>query len=224
LLAYLVFTLAPPLPLDRRPAVKTLLIRAAAMAGVALVLSCRLPTAGAESFSAVVVSGHNPARTTWDGRPADPPLPITIHLDEWSASSDIRDVEGMLRAFGPGAARRLGEDKPVGRVVASSWEFRLGPWRVILASERETATGRLVRLVTACPVFVLSSWSQDAGFDPSTGRLYTGAIELTLDTEGRGTGVLMPVAAVAFDEEGGFTVEKASPAGGAHELIKVKAW
>jgi hypothetical protein len=178
---------------------------------------------GAESFTAVVVSGHNPARTTWDGRSADPPLPITVHLEAWSTPSDVREVAGILATFGPGVMRRRGEESPVGRVIASSWELRLGPWNLVLASEEDTAEGRIVRLVADRPAFVLSNWSQDAGFDPSTRTLYTGALELTLDGEGRGNGVLMPVAAVIFDEEGGFSLEKPSENVGTHELIRVRA-
>lgn len=189
----------------------------------ALLLVGGAVAAGAESFTAVVVSGHNPARTTLDGRSADPPLPITIHLEEWSTPADVREVAGTLATFGPSVVRRRGEKSPVGRVVASSWEFRLGPWNLVLASEEDTAAGRIVRLVTDRPAFVLSNWSQDAGFDPSSRRLYTGALELTLDAEGRGTGVLMPVAAVTFDEEGGFSLEKASESVGTHALIRVRA-
>jgi hypothetical protein len=189
---------------------------------VALLLVGAAVSQGDESFTAVVVSGHNPARTTWDGRSADPPLPITIHLEAWSTPGDVREVAGTLATFGPGVMRKRGEEKPVGRVIASSWEFRLGPWNLVLASEEDTASGRIVRLVTDRPAFVLSNWSQDAGFDPSTRRLYTGALELTLDSEGRGTGVLMPVAAVIFDDEGGFSLEKASENVGIHTLIRVR--
>jgi hypothetical protein len=179
---------------------------------------------GAESFTAVVVSGHNPSRTTWDGQSADPPLQITIHVDRWSTSSEISEVAGTLATFGPSAVRRRGRERPLGRVIASSWEFRLGPWRLVLASQRQTAAGRVIRLVTDRPAFVLSNWSQDAGFDPSTRRLYTGAIELTLDDAGRGRGVLMPVAAVALGDEGGFALQKAEESVGVHELVQVKAW
>jgi hypothetical protein len=204
---------------------KSVLSSIAATAGAAVLLVGAAPTpSGAESFTAVVVSGHNPARTTWDGQSADPPLQITIHLEDWSAPSDAREVEGTLATFGPSAMRRRGEERPIGRVIASSWELRLGPWSVVLASDRHTAAGRVVRLVTDRPAFVLSNWNQDAGFDPSARRLYTGAIELTLDGDGEGTGRLMPVAAVAFDDEGGFAFEKASENAGAHKLIRVKAW
>jgi hypothetical protein len=204
---------------------RTVLTSITATAGVAAFLVGGAPTpARAESFAATVVSGYNPARTTWDGQSADPPLQITIHLDEWSTPSDIREVQATLATFGPSVMRRRGEERAIGRVIASSWEFRLGPWTVVLASEGDTSAGRVVRLVTDRPAFVLSNWSQDLGFDPSTRRLYTGVIELTLDAEGGGTGVLMPVAAVVFDDEGGFAIEKASEKVGAHKLIQVKAW
>ncbi len=203
---------------------KTVLRNVAATAGVAVLLLAGVPDLEAETFTAAVVSGDNPARTTWDGQSADPPLQITIHLDAWSAPADVEEVKGTLATFGPSVMRRRGEERPLGRVIASSWEFPPGPWTVVLASVRETAAGRLVRLVTDRPAFVLSNWSQDAGFDPSTGRLCTGVIELTLDDDGKGTGVLMPVAAVVFDDEGGFVIEKASENVGAHKLIQVKAW
>ncbi len=189
----------------------------------ALLLVGGAAAVGAESFTAVVVSGYNPARTAWDGRSADPPLPITVHIEAWSSPSDVREVEGTLATFGPGVMRRRGEEKPVGRVIASSWDFRLGPWALVLASQENTAAGRIVRVVTDRPAFVLSNWSQDAGFDPSARRLYTGALELTLDAQGRGTGVLMPVAAVVFDEAGGFSLEEASENVGTHALIRVRA-
>jgi hypothetical protein len=196
--------------------------RSAGLSLFALLLVGGAAAVGAESFTAVV-SGYNPARTTWDGRSVDPPLPITVHLEAWSTPSDVREVAGTLATFGPGVVRRRGQEKPVGRVIASSRELRLGPWNVVLATEEDTAAGRIVRLVTDRPAFVLSRWSQDAGFDPSTRRLFTGALELTLDAKGRGTGVLMPVAAVVFDDAGGFSFEKASENVGTHALIRVRA-
>ncbi len=75
-------------------------------------------------------------------------------------------------------------------------------WTVNHAATFDTPKGRVVRLLTIRPIFFVETARSAISMDYEFG-----AIELLLDADGRGQGVLIPAAKISFNKDGQLEID-----------------
>ncbi len=153
-----------------------------------------------ERWSAWVVSIDGPAGGE-TGR-------LFITVESWSTPEERRALAEALESGGSDRLKRVLEKMEKGWMkLASSLR-----WTVNHAATFDTPKGRVVRLLTVRPILFAetrrSAITKDYEF---------GAVELLLDPEGRGEGVLIPAAKIAINREG--QLEIGTPP---HDIAPVK--
>lgn len=180
--------------------------------------------AATESFTANAVPGHNPARVAVNGHAADPPVQISIKIEEWSTPADVRTLRSVLLAQDEHAVRDFLDGRSIGHVVSPVARS----WRIILATQASTRQGRRVRLVTDRPLYLFASRvSHSAGvtqLDSSPPGLRTGVIEFFLEEGAEGQGVVQSSAWVTLHEDGHIALPGSSEGPSDHRLLRVRSW
>ncbi|MBP7149686.1 MAG: hypothetical protein KBD01_19340 [Acidobacteria bacterium] len=133
---------------------------------------------------------------------------LFITVESWSTPEERRALAEALESGGSDRLKRVLEKMEKGWMkLASSLR-----WTVNHAATFDTPKGRVVRLLTVRPILFAetrrSAITKDYEF---------GAVELLLDPEGRGEGVLIPAAKIAINREG--QLEIGTPP---HDIAPVK--
>jgi len=184
---------------------------------------------GTESFTATVLPAGDPPPRTWEGASALTPMQISVHIDKWSTSEEIRRIKTVLDQDGPDAAARLIRSANVGKVIPPPHvAFGIGfagggrepTWRLVLAYARQTPVEREILLIADRPLDVYDTSTVEPR---NADNLGFGAIALGLDNNGRGKGRILPRARVQFLDNGGIALVAPPPSAPSYAMVEVRA-
>ena len=143
-----------------------------------------------ERWSAWVVSTDGPTGGQ-TGR-------LYVTVESWSTPEERAALFGALKTGGQKELKKVLDKMQKGWMKFAT-TLR---WTVNHAATFDTPKGRVVRLLTIRPIFFVETETSAI-----TMEYEFGAVELLLDEQGNGEGVLIPAAKIKFNEEGKLEIE-----------------
>jgi len=165
-----------------------------------------------ESFSATVLLTSNMRM------PSGQTYQITINVEQWTSVEDRKKLLTDLKEGGEEAVLKSLEKMKAGYITPPAFA-RQPSWRLAVASTFDTPKGRVVRVFTDRPIAFFEAYRSTRSME-----YRFGAAEFTLDEKGAGSGVIIPAARIAFDDEGRLQIETLPSSTGPQKLMGVKSW
>lgn len=170
------------------------------------------PRSAREVFTATVVRPAN------ERLPGEVPIDLTVNVDRWSSAEEFDRLIRLLAEGGPVSPGDERRGIGAGSIVPPG-DSRWPVWRVDIASSAPHPDGgRLVRLVTAQPLFFAAGWTGS----PSVREV--AVVELVLDAHGRGEGTLTPWVKLTTDGLGRVACQAPRHAKPPLRLVGVRRW
>lgn len=170
------------------------------------------PRSAREIFTATVVRPAN------ERLPGEVPLDLTMNVDRWSSAEESDRLMRLLVEGGPDALEDGHRGIGAGSIVPPG-DSRWPVWRVDIASSAPHPDGgRIVRLVTAQPLFFAAGWTA------SSSVREVAVVELVLDAQGRGEGTLTPWVKLTTDGLGRVACQAPRHARPPLRLVGVRRW
>jgi hypothetical protein len=162
---------------------------------VCLLMLCTLPLLAEEAPKAAPARFQGIVADTTGQIAGASSTSLTIQANEWTTDDQVLEYARILKEKGQDELLKvLWKAKTIGFIQIGK---ELGHQVSIVRSLADKDGGRIIRVITDRPIQFLESM-----YDTRSTDYPFGIVELKLDKDGNGEGVLVAAASIKFDEKG----------------------